>query len=60
MHRVCALTQVTAVITNAGNGETGAEAADVLAAAGCDVLRAPLPESPLPEGTEAAAARQPD
>jgi len=45
VHRVCALTQVTAVITNADNRETTAAAADALAAAGCDLLRAPLPES---------------
>ena len=50
VHRVCALTQVTAVITNADNSETGAEAADALAAAGCDMLRAPLPQSALLEG----------
>jgi DeoR family fructose operon transcriptional repressor len=43
VHRVCALAQVTAVITNADNSETTAEAADALAAAGCDLLRASLP-----------------
>jgi DeoR/GlpR family transcriptional regulator of sugar metabolism len=42
VHRVCALTQVTAIITNAGNSMVEAEAADPLAAAGCDVLRAPV------------------
>ena len=49
VHRVCALTQVTAIITNAGNSmveaEAEAEAADPLAAAGCDVLRAPVQAS---------------
>ena len=50
VHRVCALTQVTAIITNAGNSKVEAEAADVLAAAGCDMLRAPLLDRPpLPE-----------
>jgi DeoR/GlpR family transcriptional regulator of sugar metabolism len=46
VHRVCALTQVTAVITNADNCEAGAEAADALAAAGCDLLRAPVEAAP--------------
>jgi len=36
------LTQVTAVITNADNSQPTAEAADALAAAGCDLLRAPM------------------
>jgi DeoR family transcriptional regulator, fructose operon transcriptional repressor len=58
VHRVCALTQVTAVITNADHSETGAEAADALAAAGCDMLRAPMPEHALPEGTGPQAAPQ--
>ena len=49
VHRVCALTQVTAVITNADNSLTGAEAAGALAAAGCDMLHAPMPDSALPE-----------
>jgi hypothetical protein len=47
VHRVCALTQVTAIITNAGNSIVEAEAADALAAAGCDVLRSPLLEASL-------------
>ena len=51
VHRVCALTQVTAVITNADNSKDGAGAADALATAGCHVLRAPVPET---------AAQQPD
>jgi DeoR family transcriptional regulator, fructose operon transcriptional repressor len=51
VHRVCALTQVTAVITNADNSKDGAGAADALATAGCHVLRAPVPEN---------AAQQPD
>jgi DeoR/GlpR family transcriptional regulator of sugar metabolism len=51
VHRVCALTQVTAVITNADNSKDGAGAADALATAGCHVLRAPVPGS---------AAQQPD
>jgi len=42
VHRVCPLTQVTAVITNADNSQPTAEAADALAAAGCDLLRAPM------------------
>jgi DeoR family glycerol-3-phosphate regulon repressor len=64
VHRVCALTQVTAVITNAENSESVAEAADALAAAGCDLLRAPI--NPMPEPAPPAAlpansaARQPD
>jgi hypothetical protein len=41
VHRVCALTQVTAVITNADNSNIEAEAANALAAAGCDMLRPP-------------------
>ena len=45
VHRVCALTQVTAVITNADNSNIAAKTADALAAAGCDLLRAPLPEA---------------
>src|ERR1700734_694416 len=45
VHRVCALTQVTAIITNAGDSKVEAEGADALAAAGCDVLRAPLLEA---------------
>src|SRR6185437_1512116 len=48
VHRVCALTQVTAVITNADNRETTAAAADALAAAGCDLLRAVSPENTAP------------
>jgi DeoR family transcriptional regulator, fructose operon transcriptional repressor len=56
VHRVCPLTQVTAVITNADNSESGAEAADALAAAGCDLLRAPLPANAGPE----AAPQQTD
>jgi DeoR/GlpR family transcriptional regulator of sugar metabolism len=61
VHRVCALTQVTAVITNTDNSNTGAGAADALAAAGCDVLRASMPESAPPESTgPAGAAQQPD
>jgi DeoR family fructose operon transcriptional repressor len=51
VHRVCALTQVTAVITNADSSKDGAGAADALATAGCHVLRAPVPEN---------AAQQPD
>ena len=47
MHRVCALTQVTAVITNADNREPVADAADLLADAGCDLLRAAM--NPMPE-----------
>ena len=43
VHRVCALTQVTAIITNADNSNIEAEAASALAAAGCDMLRAPVP-----------------
>ena len=49
VHRVCALTQVTAVITNADNSETTAEAADALAAAGCDLLRASSPGNAAPQ-----------
>jgi DeoR family transcriptional regulator, fructose operon transcriptional repressor len=61
VHRVCALTQVTAVITNTDNSKIGAGAADALAAVGCDVLRTPMPESALPESTRpAGAAQQPD
>ena len=61
VHRVCALTQVTAVITNADDSQATAQAADALAAAGCDLLRAPVPENAVPEGTApGAAARQPD
>ena len=56
VHRVCALTQVTAVITNADDSAAGAEAAAALAAAGCDLLPAPVPGSAGP----AAAPRQPD
>ena len=52
VHRVCALTQVTAVITNADSSETGAEAAEALAAVGCDLLRAPMPEITVPEAAE--------
>lgn len=47
VHRVCALTQVTAIITNADNSNIEAEAANALAAAGCDMLRAPVPEAAL-------------
>jgi len=47
VHRVCALTQVTAVITNADNREPVADAADLLADAGCDLLRAAM--NPMPE-----------
>jgi DeoR family transcriptional regulator, fructose operon transcriptional repressor len=64
VHRVCALTQVTAVITNAENSESVAEAADALAAAGCDLLRAPMTPMPEPAPPDPAqpgkAARQPD
>jgi DeoR family fructose operon transcriptional repressor len=56
VHRVCPLTQVTAVITNADNSESGADAADALAAVGCDLLRAPLPANAGPE----AAPQQTD
>jgi DeoR family glycerol-3-phosphate regulon repressor len=45
VHRVCALTQVTAVITNADNSNIAVTAADALAAAGCDLLRAPVPRA---------------
>jgi DeoR/GlpR family transcriptional regulator of sugar metabolism len=49
VHRVCALTQVTAVVTNADNSNIAAKAADALAAAGCDLLRAPVSEIAVPE-----------
>jgi len=45
VHRVCALTQVTAIVTNADNSNTAAEAGKALAAADCDILRAPVPET---------------
>jgi len=56
VHRVCALTQVTAVITNADNSNIAAKAAESLAAAGCDLLRAPVPGPGVPE-TRAAVPR---
>ena len=43
VHRVCALTQVTAVITNADNSKASQEAADALAAAGCTCCAPPRP-----------------
>src|SRR5262249_60633446 len=55
VHRVCALAQVTAIITDLDDSRAGAEAADALAAGGCGVLRAPMPDSTAPE----AVAKQP-
>jgi DeoR family glycerol-3-phosphate regulon repressor len=49
VHRVCALTQVTAIITNADNTDARTGAAAALAAAGPDLLRAPMPEITVPE-----------
>ena len=57
VHRVCALTQVTAVITNEDSSKASAEAADALGAAGCDVLRVPVPEATT---DPVVAAQQPD
>jgi DeoR family transcriptional regulator, fructose operon transcriptional repressor len=54
VHRVCALAQVTAIITDLDDSKAGGEAAEALAA-GCEVLRAPLPDSAAPE----AVAKQP-
>src|SRR5215469_7319908 len=45
VHRVCALAQVTAIVTNADNSNSAAEAEKALAAADCDILRAPVPEA---------------
>jgi DeoR family fructose operon transcriptional repressor len=54
VHRVCALAQVTAIITDLDDSKAGAEAAQALSAA-CEVLRAPMPESAASE----AVAQQP-
>jgi DeoR family transcriptional regulator, fructose operon transcriptional repressor len=50
VHRVCALAQVTAIVTNADNSNIAGEAAEALAAADCDILRAAVPE-PAPAST---------
>jgi DeoR family glycerol-3-phosphate regulon repressor len=57
VHRVCALAQVTAIVTNEDSSEAMAEAAGALGAAGCDVLRAPVSEA---TAGPAVASRQPD
>ena len=49
VHRVCALTQVTAIVTNADNSNIAAETERALAAADCHILRAPVLETALPQ-----------
>ncbi|HUN35249.1 MAG TPA: DeoR/GlpR family DNA-binding transcription regulator [Trebonia sp.] len=45
VHRVCALTQVTAVIVDHDNSKESGRVLDALSAAGCDLLRAPVSEA---------------